>query len=285
MVDTLPDSQGKEQVEQLKDDFLSSISHELRSPITNIKMATQMLKVLFQSDEKRSVTVYDRIGGESPVESTSTRFPNHTDDPLHESSLRTRAARYIQILERECDREINLLNNFLDLQQLDSGVYGFSAAIIHLQDWLPTMIQPFWARLATQQQQLEVDSIEGLAAITVDPLSLERIFGELLTNACKFTPPGGKILITPLLLPLLDTEGTQLLQLNVTNTKVEISARELPYIFERFYRIPNHDRWKHSGTGLGLALVKELVAHLGGAIAVESGHDRTSFTVTIPVNC
>lgn len=288
MTDRLPDYQIKshEQLKQLKDDFLSSISHELRSPLTNIKMATQMLKVLFQQDDERSMMMMmsEHLDPEARFGATNSRQLSCADIALGDSSLaslKTRMMRYIKILESECDRETSLLNNVLDLQQLDAGTYGFNSAVIHLQDWLPEVIQPFLQRIAQQQQYLEVNGIEHLPDVAIDPLSLERLLSELLNNACKFTPPGGKILITALA-PPPKIKGVQMLQLTVTNSKVEIPAREIPQIFERFYRIPNSDRWKHIGTGLGLALVKKLVEHLNGSIAVESGHGQTCFTVTIP---
>ncbi|MBW4580526.1 MAG: HAMP domain-containing histidine kinase [Tildeniella nuda ZEHNDER 1965/U140] len=286
MTDMTPDYQAneQEQLKQLKDDFLSSISHELRSPLTNIKMATQMLKVLFQQDDERGVMMSNRLEPEAWSASTNSRQLSLAHKALGESSLaslKTRMMHYIKILECECDRETRLLNNLLDLQQLDAGVYGFSTAVIYLQDSLPNVIQPFLEYIAQQQQCLEVHGIENLPAITTEPLSLERLLSELLNNACKFTPPGGKILIAAELQPP-ENEGVQMLQLTVTNTKVEISDREIPQIFERFYRIPHSDRWKHSGTGLGLALVKKLVEHLGGSIAVESGCGQTCFTLTIP---
>jgi signal transduction histidine kinase len=71
--------------------------------------------------------------------------------------------------------------------------------------------------------------------------------------------------------------------LSVTNSGVEIPASELSRIFDKFYRIPSTDPWKQGGTGLGLALVKKLVAHLGGIVQVESKDNQTCFTVTLPL--
>jgi signal transduction histidine kinase len=67
------------------------------------------------------------------------------------------------------------------------------------------------------------------------------------------------------------------------NTGVEIAPQELPRIFDKFYRIPNNDPWKHGGTGLGLALVKKLVEQMGGAIKVESMNSQTYFKVRLVV--
>jgi signal transduction histidine kinase len=70
------------------------------------------------------------------------------------------------------------------------------------------------------------------------------------------------------------------LELRVSNTGVEIPATEYERIFDKFYRIPNNDPWKHGGTGLGLALTKKLTESLGGQIHVESGGGQTTFVLT-----
>jgi signal transduction histidine kinase len=272
---------AQENLNQLKDDFLSTVSHELRSPVTNIKMATQMLKVLFQDDDMRGGAITARLGS-APVTEQPTSVSESACE-VQQSALKTRGTLYIQILERECDQEINLLSNFLDLQQLDAGTYGFSHTAIQLENWLPQVIKPFLARIATQQQNLQVNVSDRLTEITTDPISLERILGELLTNACKFTPPGGSIKLAVEFPAVAVAEGSETLQLKVTNSRVEIPASEFHRIFERFYRL-NSDRWRYGGTGLGLALVQKMTDYLGGTIGVESGSGQTSFTVTVPIS-
>lgn len=267
-------------LDQLKDNFLSTVSHELRSPVTNIKMATQMLKILFQDDDlQASPTAF--LGSPSASKPTSDLSKQVGEAlPL---SLKIRAAHYIQILERECDKEVNLLNNFLDLQQLDAGTYAFSHTAIQLKNWLPKIIKPFLDRIATQQHNFQVDVSDRLSDIITDPISLGRIVSELLTNACKFTPPGGMIALTILFPKVVGLQGEETLQLTITNTRVEIPAHELPRIFDRFYRL-NSDRWEHGGTGLGLALVQKMTAYLGGTIGAESSGGKTSFTLTLPIH-
>ena len=115
-----------------------------------------------------------------------------------------------------------------------------------------------------------------LPPLNSDKNALERILGELLNNACKYTPPGEKITVSA-----WTTEAR--MQLRVSNSGVEIPQGELSQIFEKFYRIPHHDTWKHGGTGLGLALVKKLVEHLGGTIKAESPTAQTRFTVQLPL--
>ncbi|KAM3104848.1 sensor histidine kinase, partial [Phormidesmis sp. 146-33] len=104
------------------------------------------------------------------------------------------------------------------------------------------------------------------------------IVTELLTNACKYTPPGGEITICVTLPP----PEVEAVTLRVCNTSVEIPPAELSRIFEKFYRIPMGDRWKQGGTGLGLALVEKLVEQLGAQIRVESRSLQIVFTIDLP---
>lgn len=250
---------------QLKEDFLSTISHELRSPMTNIKMATQMLRLLLQQDEHDKNKEIQFFAKQK------------------QSIFNTKVDRYLQILEDECDREMSLLNNFLDLQQLDAGNYCFDQSRVNIQESIPLAVKPFLNRIASLQQTLHLEIAANLSVLVIDQISLERILTELLSNACKFTP-AGEAIIVKLSLESTPTKFLKIFQLKVTNLGVEIPKSECSQIFERFYRIPNRDRWKYDGTGLGLTLVKKLTEHLGGSIQVKSEAGKTCFTVEIPIN-
>lgn len=250
-----------EKLNQLKDDFLSTVSHELRTPMSNMKMAIQMLKI-------------------SP------------------SAIRNQ--RYLEILQAECAREIELINNILDLQRLEATSYPiFYTEAVFLQEWLPAIVEPFRGRIQERQQTLQINLSPNFPPIVSDRASLERMLIELLNNACKYTPAGGKIVIgihqdgdgeessalVQVQSCLLPT-GQQLFTstsstIFTVSNSAEIPAAELPRIFEKFYRIPKADPWKQGGTGLGLALVQKLVEHLQGTIQVESSDGWTTFTVRL----
>ncbi|NER95870.1 MAG: GAF domain-containing sensor histidine kinase [Symploca sp. SIO1B1] len=237
-------AEALESLNHLKDDFLSSVSHELRSPMTNIKIALKMLEISF-----KQVKLVDTEG---------------------------KIQRYLQILQDESKRELDLINDLLDLSRLEAGSEPLQLSTIKLQECLPEIIQPFAARAHSQQQLLEVELPTQLPPLNSDQNALERIFSELLNNACKYTPPGEKITVS--------AWSTQTkIQLRVSNSGVEIPQEELSLIFQKFYRIPHHDSLKKGGTGLGLALVKKLVEHLGGTIEVESATAKTMFTVQLPL--
>ena len=235
--------QELERLNQLKDDFLSTVSHELRSPMTSIKMATQMLDISL----------------------------NHLGLLDDESST---ISRYVKILQEEGQREINLINDLLDLTRLESGTEPLTLNTIAFQVYIPHLLEAFSERTRQQRQQLVVQIPDSLPAYITDVSYLERILTELLHNACKYTPEGEKI-------EVMVQPTSEMLVICISNSGVEIAAAEHDRIFDKFYRIPNSDPWKHGGTGLGLTLVKKLTMRLGGKIRVESGSGQTVFILEL----
>ncbi|NJM56778.1 MAG: HAMP domain-containing protein [Synechococcales cyanobacterium RU_4_20] len=275
-----------ERLNQLKDDFLSTVSHELRTPIANMKMAIQMLEIGLQ---QKGILNSDIAESSSPVQ------------------------RYFEILKDECQRESSLINNLLDLSRLEADTAAPQLTDLSQPSaWLQQLLKPFVAR-AQNQHPFHIDIPADLPALYTDPAQLERVLSELLNNACKYTPKGEAIAFAVQTQPDTLQPGTlqpdtlqpgrlqfgtlqaqdpalptrpalqlNLLRLTVSNGGIEIPVAEQARVFERFYRIPSTDPWKHGGTGLGLALVKTLTEQLGGSVTLHSEHNQTTFTVTLP---
>jgi len=173
-------------------------------------------------------------------------------------------------------REVNLINDLLDLARLDADVEPLVLTTIQPQVWLLCIAKPFMERAQSQQQRLRLNVDLELPLLETDVTYLERILSELLQNACKYTPSGETI--------TLMAHATQAtLQISVSNAGVELAEGERSRIFDRFYRIAGNDRWRHGGTGLGLALVQKLVTQLGGTIDVASAAGQVTFTVQLPL--
>ncbi|GEM_PF-1856149 len=228
--------QELQKLSRLKDDFLSTVSHELRTPMTNMRMVIRMLR-------------------SSPSE----------------AKLQT----YLQILDAECDRETNLINDLLDLQRLEETTKFLTPVLIELTTWLPELLLPFQERVRANQQTLALQ-FASVPPITSDRPSLERILVELVNNACKYTPQGAAMQIK------VHCPTETLIAIQVINQGPTIPPEDLTRIFEKFYRIPNADPWQQGGTGLGLALVKRLTAQLQGTITVQSEAEEIIFTLTLP---
>jgi PAS domain S-box-containing protein len=233
-----------ERLNHLKDDFLNTISHELRTPVASIRMASQMLEIRLQQAGLLEASP-DNVG------------------------------RYLQILQDECDREINLINNILDLSRLDAQIEPITPFAITLQSWIPHLLEPFLTRIQQQEQRLTVDIPEDLPPFQSDLSSLGKILTELINNACKYTAAGEEIRIA------VRAEDLHLLRIEVSNSGVEIPLEERSQLFDKFYRSPSWDPWRQGGTGLGLALVKRLVNHIGGEITVQSAEHWTTFAVEL----
>ncbi|MFQ3629690.1 MAG: GAF domain-containing protein, partial [Cyanobacteriota bacterium] len=211
---------------RLKDDFLNTVSHELRSPMSSIKMSAEMLEILL-------------------------RRKGVFDDP--------QISQYFKILQSECDRETQLINDLLELSRLTANTEPLLLTTLELQPWMLHVAEPFVSRARSQQQSLNFHLPTKPLIVTTDFSYLEQIFTELLQNACKYTPSGESIYVSASL------EGDEAeshphpsslpphCAIHITNTGITIPEQERDRIFEKFYRIPNSDPWKYGGTGLGLA--------------------------------
>jgi signal transduction histidine kinase len=234
-----------EYLNQLKDDFLSTVSHELRTPLSNMKMAIHMLRNAPPS---------------------------------------ARRDRYMEILEAECTRETELINDLLDLQRLENDCYTIACEMIDLTTWLPDVVAPFRSRAQNRQQTLELKLPDDVSTVVSDRKSLERILAELLNNACKYTAPGGSVVLK-VESNLDNRNGLVISQPTIifkVSNQAQVPDTELLRMFEKFYRIPKSDPWQQGGTGLGLALIKKLVETLRGEIEAISGEGWTTLTVQLP---
>lgn len=267
------------QTNQQKDDFLSTVSHELRAPLSNIKMAIQILQ--------------------------STGVPE-------------KRQQYMNILKAECEREMNLINDLLDLQRVETATTPvLNPESLEIQSWLPNIVDGFLARIQERQVTLQMNIPLDTPPLISDNASLTRILGELLNNACKYTSIGGEIVLnvchqeseelkeretqrsedeenltaSPSLSVIASafnsvqvlkppTLSTSLTIITISNS-TEIPTSALPRIFEKFYRFRNPEFSKQPGTGLGLALVQKLVEKLQGTIEVESSDGWTRFILRL----
>lgn len=264
-----------QRLNQLKDDFLSTVSHELRTPLSNIKMAVRLLETVL---DQQSI-----LGSQTHFNSQSM-------------------TRYLKILEDQCNQELMLVNDLLDMRAIDADACPLDLTLIQLQNWIPHIVESFEARTQTQQQSLQVNLPPEVPPLISELSSLTRVLSELLNNACKYTPAGEQIIVTVRVIsedkenqgdktveslppsPLTPALHYSLrgVQIDVSNSGVEIPTEELSRIFDPFYRIPKNDPWKYGGTGLGLALVKKLLVRLQGNLDVTSTQGWTTFSLSLP---
>ncbi|MEN9238199.1 MAG: GAF domain-containing protein, partial [Thermostichus sp. DG_1_6_bins_120] len=232
--------QQLQDLNQLKDEFLHMVSHEMRTPLTNMKLATSFLS---------------------------------------RANLTEQEKRYLQILQTETQREIDLVNDLLDLQAIESGSKTVILSCLSCQEFIEKISAPFLLRAREQGQYFQVQLDPGLQPIRTDEGLLSRVVNELLNNACKYTPVGEAI---QLRVEQTVQNGTSGWLITVRNTGVEIPAEALPRLFDKFYRVTHLDRRNVGGTGLGLPLARKAMELLKGSLTVESSQNQVVFYVWCP---
>jgi signal transduction histidine kinase len=220
---------------------VAKVSHELRSPLSTIH-------------EQLAVLVRDIVGGVSE----------------QDQFILARAKEKTHGL-------IALIGDLLDLSRIEDGSICHEAKSVRLDESL-SMIVDFLKTRAESKNQTLILSLpkDPLLEIIADPFALESIFGNLITNAIKYTQNGGKIKIN------VDMAGINM-RVVVMDNGFGIADKYLEKIFERFFRIKDDKTRYITGTGLGLPIVKELLDTMGGRIDVESRLGKgTTFTVLLP---
>jgi signal transduction histidine kinase/ActR/RegA family two-component response regulator len=225
---------------QLKDQFLATLSHELRTPLNSILGWAQILRHAGTSDK-------DRDKG-------------------------------LETIERNARAQVKLIEDLLDVSRITSG-----KLVLDLQMLQPAVVVRSAvenARPAAVAKGLtlheQVDPAAG--PVSADPARLEQIMGNLLGNAIKFTPRGGRIEVS--LKGVADR-----VEIVVADTGDGIDAQFLPFVFERFRQADASTTRQHSGLGLGLSIVRDLVNLHGGAVRAESAGLRqgAKFVVELPL--
>ena len=239
---TIIDITNMKVLDRLKSEFVAKVSHELRSPLSTIH-------------EQLALVLNDLMGQVS----------------ASDEHLLSRAKEKTQGL-------ISTIGDLLDLSRIESGTTCQEPKPVQLEDLLGNIVDFLGTRARTKRQTLSlVRPSEPLSTIKADPLALESIFGNLITNAINYTQDGGAIIVKA------DTTGINL-RVQVIDNGFGIEARYLDKIFERFFRVKNDKTRYITGTGLGLPIVKGLVEALGGRISVDSEPDEgTTFTVLLPI--
>ncbi|MEN8757263.1 MAG: response regulator [Desulfobacterales bacterium] len=228
-------------LDRLKSEFVAKVSHELRSPLSTIH-------------EQLAMVIGDLVNSA----------------PQQDHHILTRAKEKTQGM-------ISLIGDLLDLSRIEEGIICHEPKSIRLDDLLTNIVDFLSSRAAASSQSLALNlPPQPLPEITADPLALESIFGNLITNAINYTQEGGRIRVD------VDMAGINI-RVKVVDNGFGMAEKHLDKIFDRFYRVKD-DRTRYiTGTGLGLPIVKGLVDSLGGIIEVESTPgEGSTFTVLLP---
>lgn len=225
---------------ETRSNIVSGVSHELRTPLTNVLGYVEMLAE----------------GDAGP--------------------LSVEQQRMLHVVERNTRRLLSLIEDLLTMSQIESGRLNLEAAVTAIDAVLDAAAQSVALAMTGRDLQLEVEPGPGDATVHGDPEQLERVFVNLLTNAVKFTPDGGRIRAWA-------CRQQDEVVVTVADTGLGIPFDEQPRLFERFFRSSIAHEKAIQGTGLGLAIAKGIVEHHGGRIALTSEPGRgTEVTVRLP---
>jgi two-component system, NtrC family, sensor histidine kinase KinB len=225
------------QQEEIKRGVVSTVSHQLKTPLTSVRMAIHLL-------------LEEKVG------------------PLTEKQVELLVA-----ANEDSDRLHSILNNLLDISRIESGRAPIDFHAVSPRSIVYEVVESFRRAAQDQGVSLSLEFLDDLPEVWADVTRINHVFGNLLSNALKYTPPGGKITLSA-------KADEERVQFSVSDTGQGIPGKYLPRIFEQFFRVP--EQGTETGAGLGLAIVKEIVEAHGGAIGVESHEGKgTTFTFTL----
>lgn len=239
-----------DELDHLKSEFVSRVSHELRTPLTTIKALTRLL---LRAD----------VGQEKQRE-------------------------YLETISIECDRQIDLILNLLDLSRIEGGIFRLDMERVEAADVVTSCVKADVAAAKRRNHKLQIKPFAKIPPVCADPKVLRRVVCNLIENSIKYTPDGGLITLSA------DVDASYV-ALRVSDNGRGIQKENLPILFNKFYRgrpaphsaTTNDELLEDadtSGVGLGLYLARDLMRRMGGKISVETELGKGStFTLHLPI--
>jgi two-component system, OmpR family, phosphate regulon sensor histidine kinase PhoR len=234
-----------EKLERVRKDFVINVSHELRTPLASIQGYTETL----------------------------------LDGALHDQENNIR---FLQIIRQNAERLTRLTADLLTLSRIEMKSQRLQFASYLLPDLLHEACDSI--RPVADKKSIEIlfDTAAPACEVFCDGEAVNQILSNLLDNAIKYTPPGGRVTISSRILPARRGRAESA-EVSISDTGIGIPADDQARLFERFYRVDKARSRDLGGTGLGLAIVKHLARSLGGDVRVESAPNQGStFSFTLP---
>ncbi len=188
----------------------------------------------------------------------------------------------MEMIQRNGRQLLQLINQVLDLSKLESGTMHLQLVQGDVVGFVKYLVESFQSYAEGKRIALSFEAALPQLHIAYDREKLQAIVSNLISNAIKFTPAGGRVAVH--LSAINPPSAATQIHIRVSDTGVGIPEEKQPHIFDRFYQVDNSETRTGEGTGIGLALVRELVKLMGGDIAVESRSGTgAAFSVTLPV--
>ncbi len=223
-------------LDEVKNGLISTVSHELKTPLTSIRLAIHVL-------------LGEKLGPLSPPQTE-----------------------LLATARQDSDRLYQVIEDLLDISRIESGRVELKLQPVNLEDLVLQVTDKVRSDFVNHRITLDIQVATDAPRVLIDPGRLQLVFDNLLNNALKYTPAGGKVRVTA-------RPEDSMVRLAVEDTGIGIAPEHLPRIFEKFFRVPGQE---HISSGLGLTIAKEIVEAHGGAIEVASRPGQgTTFTFTV----
>lgn len=227
------------QVDEAKSGLISTVSHELKTPLTSIRLAVHVL-------------LSEKLGPLTPKQAEIVTAARDDADRLH-----------------------RIIENLLDISRLESQHEPASRLLTDMEDVVLHACEDARAAYLNRGVTLKTELPGHLPLVHGDALRLGSVIGNLLSNALKYTPPGGRVDVRA------EEAGEGDVRITVEDTGSGIPEEYLPHVFEKFFRVPGREQ--RGDSGLGLAIVKEIIEAHGGSVQVASVPGKgTRFIFTLP---
>ena len=239
-VTILQDISHLKELDKMKSEFIAMVTHELRAPIAAV--------------EQQLTVILNKMAGE---------VTEKQEQLLSRAKERTKGL-------------LDLIKDLLDLSKIEAGKMVQYKEPLPLQEVIQRVVDLMKAEADHKKIDLEFSAPSKISLINADRNSMEGIFTNLISNAIKYTPEGGKVWVN------LAEEGG-FVKATVSDTGIGLKKEDLPRIFDKFYRVKTTQTRQIVGTGLGLSIVKSIVdAHLGSITVDSEEGGGTTFTVLLP---
>jgi signal transduction histidine kinase len=231
------------QLDKIKSEFISVAAHQLRTPLSAVKWT---LKMIIDGD----------LGSLNAEQKTFLMQGYQTNE-----------------------RTIRLVNDFLNVVRIEEGRFGYELTSIHIEDLIDNIIQEFTHRVKEKGIAFFYDKPKDrLPIVKIDPSKMRLALQNLIDNAIKYTPAGGKVTISIKYSKLY-------ISIAVEDSGIGIPKHQIKRLFGKFFRSDNAIKSQTEGSGLGLFIVKNIIEKHGGKVSVKSDENKGStFTVTLPID-
>ena len=230
----------------LRDDYANIAVHELRAPLTSIKDSSELLlnhKYTLKDDEKEQ---------------------------------------FLKMINRQSHLLLDQVGSILDVAKLESGTFSLNRKPDTIDDLIYERIKIFPPQAERKNILLTCNIVNQLPPVNVDKVRIGQVLNNLISNSIKFTPEGGKIIVSA---SAIDNKDASQLQISVADTGHGIPKDKQGKIFTKFYQVKSDNgREEKNGTGLGLYITKKIIDAHGGSISIDSDQGRgTIMTFTLPI--